>query len=340
MELQPKAFIDSPVSSAISSNLLKMEGWYASDANALVEICINGIELDYVHWIERPDVSEAHPQHHCRGWMVWADVGQFRNLNRRGVTLSVRVDGRIVSSKVIRPVWQGDTTEQLLYYFLHVPKCAGTSIASSLEGALDKAFFRVYEDHPQYPCYEQFCEFSSATTSKVEVIFGHYSFGMHRDRIDPRPYKYVAMVREPANYLLSQFLFQKFNCLNPEFAEYKDPYEMLEKCSRSDMDNVFCRQLSGAFRYNKPVTRRHLELAKKNIDDHFEFVGIAEKIEASAKTISEIFGVNIGRPPVENVSQNKELIDDINTSTFRNAARQRIVYDEELYEYVKEKYWS
>lgn len=198
--------------------------------------------------------------------------------------------------------------------FLHIPKTAGSTLA----GIMARNFRRKTISHPepmgsreqlaaQYTARQRFRNTGQPTDlhvrprnsvidpshshiaslrtlpperlSAIRLMMGHLWFGIH-DAI-PGPFSYVTMVRNPIERVLSmyQHLVNRHEMtvdLETFIFEKRDPA----------IDNAQTRRLVGRLEAGRdirldPLDRMILEQAKRNVEEHFSFVGVQERFDES-----------------------------------------------------------
>ncbi len=190
--------------------------------------------------------------------------------------------------------------------FLHMPKAAGTTMTILLR------------DH-----FSQ----KELLASPPPVLFST-RHGKHNSYYDETPlvgeYNFVTLLRDPVERVLSEQrycveVFQR----DPKILESHrlppdgDPVE--------SASNVVCKLLSGLDPNDTTITiESHLTHAKENLEDHFYFVGIVERMEESVKALYTKLGWAIPEElPFHNTTGNVKK-----------------TYSPELIESIKEKNWA
>jgi hypothetical protein len=242
-------------------------------------------------------------------------------------------------------------------YFLHIPRCGGTSVASNIFG---RRWYRgnrtVCLTREADDTYQQI---DRKLRPAIEFVHGHFQFGIHKllpNEYACRPndaFTYVTILREPAERVLSWYYHSR---ARPDLGETYDLLVDREKakvCLEAQhryYDNLAVRMLAGNDEYAGigQVRGFHLETAKQNLLGYFRVVGALENYNRFIADIRNAFNrPNIPeqeadkvwhprqnaskRPPMpgEAVAAEEELKEQI---------RQRNRYDVELYDWVREKW--
>lgn len=206
--------------------------------------------------------------------------------------------------------------------FLHIPKAAGTTMLPIL--------VRQYEKKSVLPVYgenkirgieaiEKIRDFPAEQRMRIRVLVGHMKFGLH-EYLKP-PATYITFLRRPIERIVSQYnyvrrnpdhyLFEKF------MAKDMDIGEFVASGISDETDNGQTRLISGAgdsipFGECSPDL---LQIAKKNISEHFAFVGLSERFDESLLIMKDMFGWknpyyksrNVAKSPVSKESLSKEI---------------------------------
>ena len=130
---------------------------------------------------------------------------------------------------------------------LHIPKTAGSTLNDLLANAVTGKHF-AYSD-PGNP--EILEAMPQDERDKIEFLFGHFPYGLHR--LFSRPVQYIASVREPQRRVLSFFRYVLGREDHPKHALAKEAgnFNAFLKLARHDMrirnetDNMQLRMLSG-----------------------------------------------------------------------------------------------
>lgn len=229
--------------------------------------------------------------------------------------------------------------------FIHIPKTAGTSLRRVVEEAYGPdRVAAIYSSELRDPgSWEALRE----RIDGASAVFGHFSFGVHRRLgIDAR---YVTILRDPLARVVSFYRHQE----RDPFGDYHSliaggmtiaDFVRSEKCYQ--VNNHMVRMLSaedgieavgGSGVFETIDDRRLLDRALANLDSHFAFVGLSERLDESVAGLGAALGWR-ARPlvPRLNVDATRETlaVDDETCA----AVEQYNALDRELYEEVARRF--
>jgi len=254
-------------------------------------------------------------------------------LEFRGETVSIRD-------------WLGVSPRPLLLG-IHIPKTAGTSLREALGlSKIGRRIAYIYGEPPGIPVQRFIADFQSARLSK-RVIFGHYHFGLH-ERLGV-PARYFTVLRHPLARALS--LYRHFRrvkhstchrlAMERGIEGLFDPADGLR--SRYSMTRILANAGQGfdaledgsgkpGYLDDYQTTEQMLAVAKRNLTDHFDFVGISDYLEADRPELEKLIGASLTLPR-ENVDPTPVRAGDLTRREIRSIER---VYehDFELYNFA------
>lgn len=97
---------------------------------------------------------------------------------------------------------------------IHIPKTGGTTLRTIFESVYGDSFVWLTQTHSPREAYKLL---SSMDLSKVKLIHGHVSYGLHKFLPKDITYKYITFFRDPTDILISYF---NFILLNPTNSVY------------------------------------------------------------------------------------------------------------------------
>jgi hypothetical protein len=183
--------------------------------------------------------------------------------------------------------------------FLHIHKTAGMSLRGLfVKNYRDGVHFNtgVMElDRPEWDaCLDRLREMDPGEMASYRVFKGHMPFGLHEALAEPS--RYITFLRDPVRRALSQYrmVVRKKQLPSDHRIDPSRPDWNLgarPSLARS-LDNGQTRVLAGAA-LDLPFggcTEEHLRLAMRNLDTHFEFVGLTEQFDLSLMIMLHVCG--------------------------------------------------
>jgi hypothetical protein len=212
-----------------------------------------------------------------------------------------------------------------LLIHLHIAKTGGTTFSSMVKHAFapDQVFEAISQEGQVYGgldllTYES-CQhlLSGADLNRLRYLSGHVPMGVHR--IFGRPAKYIAVVRHPVERLLSYFHF-RIQTGDPylkdgkpiSFADYVEGggdiifnnYQVRVISGSADLDAPAGPR--GALVAGAPVESRHLEMARRNVEDNFLAIAPLEQLTELALLLRRVYGWPMRRLQTEYKNPTKE----------------------------------
>lgn len=240
-----------------------------------------------------------------------------------------------------------DSTSDRQFYFLHVPKTAGTSLRSIIEGQFASVRICPTPEVIQgyggnYPPIRYILEIPQDEFDRYELVRGHYFYNMV-ERFSRTPLR-VTMLRKPKPRTIS---FLRHAMRNPNLAETSindllANENFVQKYLRDYQVKLLALELDNSDPEKVPVDTnvplvsgpKMLERAKAVLDE-FEFVGLAEHFDESVELMAARFGWTVpeaapalNRSPRQ-LTEREELSDE-SLEIIREATQ----LDEELYEHA------
>ncbi len=217
------------------------------------------------------------------------------------------------------------------FFFIHIPKTAGTSFRLMLYDIFDqKNIFPNLEDiqsnNGKYPKIQALKARSKDKQNEIKILSGHFPHS--NGVIFPNKPKHLVFLRKPLNRAVSNlFHLQRLN------EKHKD--KSLEEIFEMSYHSVNClqvRYLANAVG-KKNLTQNDLNIAKENLRN-CHFLGITERFDESIDAATKVFGWDFPKKRKDNVNHHKnyDLLSDELLLKIKEANKM----DEELYNYALE----
>lgn len=327
---------DAPMS-PIGEHIQEFIGWYAATKDIHPEIYVNDHKIENISYYERGDVSEYAQGSFNKALTFHLDVARYMTPEQGALKLDVFWDGQIIERKFYRVgsdvLAIGD---KHLVAFLHMPKAGGTSLRRGLEQqSAAYKMLSVYDDGG-FIRISDLQHLSKSALRQYDAIFGHFKYGVHK-HFD-RKTRYISIIRNPYDLVLSYYFFAKSVQKIPEIVACSDIYEAIHRGLGPFFDNVTTRIFAG-IEDDAAVNSSVYSSAIYNIDNDFEFIGVSENSKASFSKIGAYLGLEINHV-VENVTPRSKEFELLDVAKFRAFVRPYIKYDLALYEYVLNKFWG
>jgi hypothetical protein len=184
----------------------------------------------------------------------------------------------------------------------------------------------------------------------IRMAGGHVPMGIHT--LFDRPARYLTLLRDPVDRVVSSFYYLRGIASLPFHPAIKD-FEIDEYIeSRLGLDpfDYQVRVVSGAAELDAewsdlkpldvaPVGSAHLELAKRNLEQHFLFAGTTEGFSAAVMILRRLYGWRFGDVLFrkDNVTERRPRLLDLRDTTIANIRRHN-VHDQALYAWVDARF--
>lgn len=255
--------------------------------------------------------------------------------------------------------------DQEILVFLHIPKTAGTTLRPVVTGHYADA---EADDEPELELWEGIVydrgegffkppggnpippyAATALEHHDVRAVVGHFSFGVHR--LARRSARYMTFLRDPVDRVTS--LYFHFTTWKPDesrpevwfpgdgdrpFTDETTLEEFVTSYALRELDNDQTRRVSGIEPPFGDCTRDMLDVAKRNIEEHFAVVGLTERFDESVALASHVLGwtPEIGYLP-QLVNEARIPVSDISLAA-REAILERNELDHELYRFAQDRF--
>ncbi|MFZ5863097.1 MAG: sulfotransferase family 2 domain-containing protein [Nitrospirota bacterium] len=217
--------------------------------------------------------------------------------------------------------------------FCHIPKCAGTSFRAVIEAEYKpkQRLFVYKQEELNLPTPSaEFIERFQRIRRDIQIIYGHFAFGMHRF-LDIPPV-YATIVREPVARVISLYHHFGRDLQSPFFDRIKGGLSL--KAFAGMASNHMTRTLAGvpALPGGVAYDEKWLDLAKENVRKYFCVIGTVESMDEVLAALARRLAWRHHSIPVLNVKPDSPTQIDHET---RQAIVEHNALDIGLYDWVK-----
>lgn len=237
--------------------------------------------------------------------------------------------------------------------FLHIPKAAGTTLHDIIDRQFEAGSIfsnnkvvaaRLGQDWNRMPAEQRWeiarselIQLTDAQKARLNVIKGHMVFGWHE--FLPNPCVYITLLRDPLDRVISLYYY-----IHQLEGHYLRDEIMSKNMGLKDFvssglswsaDNGQTRMLSGVgdgIGWGQ-CSDETLEVAKRNIREHFALVGLFERFDETVLLLRKRFGWRMPFYVKRNVTRRRSAKRDIPDET-REAIIRHNKLDVELYRYA------
>lgn len=224
------------------------------------------------------------------------------------------------------------STEIKTLIYIHIPKCAGTTMDYILKANYGAGYYRAPVGK-----WNKFDKVSSRFRRNIRCLVGHFPYGLHKHL--SRPCVYATMLRDPIDRLFSLYKFIKSYRKHPfcKIARRKSFVEFVTESSMSDARNGMTRWLSGrpdvgSRQAMEPVTESDFELARMHLWK-MPIVGFVETFDESLAMFAHMLGWKITDHETRQVGRRKRKV----APEEREAVQSVNQLDVKLYEWARAK---
>jgi len=208
----------------------------------------------------------------------------------------------------------------------------------------------LYSNYPANSIYsikamndiEQFKAQTDKRKRKLQVLTGHFYYGMHESL--PQKAVYCTLLRDPVERIISHYhyvlntpnhyLYQRVTSSRYTLRDY------VANGLSTELNNGQSRLLYGKEGVMAPFGKCPNDLLDRviqHIDDEFAVVGLQEQFEMSVQLMARMFGWRSSPIMKINVSKNRQQVSDVDRETIE-LIREYNAVDVALYEYAKQKF--
>jgi hypothetical protein len=228
-------------------------------------------------------------------------------------------------------------SKQKIVIFMHIPKTAGTTLGTIIEQNYSP--FNIQKTYSANDApFAYIKEISTKKKRHLEVVSGHFAFGVHE--LLPKEPIYITVLRKPIERTISEFyhinrdpnhgLYTLVSSSQMGLIDYLSHLRLVFK------DNTQTRMFSGDWASGQrlPCSDEMLEQAKANLRDHVAVVGLTERFDETLLLVKKLLNWQNIRYQKRNVTQNRPAQQQL-TSEEVEALQNSNTYDLKLYEYAQ-----
>jgi len=222
--------------------------------------------------------------------------------------------------------------------FLHIRKTAGSTLNKIIEHQYKRtSIFSLAENS-----IDEFKKLPATRREKIMVLKGHMHFGAHE--FLPRPSIYITMLRDPVDRIISHYymIIRSPNDVlhNEVVSRRMSLKDFVSSGLTGELENAQTKLLSGveeadAIGSFEQCSNEMLEIAKKNLQEHFAVVGLSERFDESLILLKRAFGWGNIFYIKQHVGTNRPKTEDIPKEAL-NLIEKHNELDINLFRYAKE----
>lgn len=223
-------------------------------------------------------------------------------------------------------------------FFLHLPKTGGTTLGDIIEQEYGKQNTLTVDQ--QFHTVVKPPEISDEDRQSIKVIKGHFCFGYHQ--FFDSSFSYFTLLRDPVKRVISDYnhiyripqhwLHHQVTSQNMSLEEYVS--SGISKLSENGQTR-FLSGMNTEINFSQ-CSKKHLELAKNNLERYFSVVGITERFDESLLLLQKRFGWSNDCFLYEKKRVNKSKKSNLSLSQETKKTLEEFnLLDIELYEYAR-----
>lgn len=176
-------------------------------------------------------------------------------------------------------------------FFLHVPKCGGTSLHEFISLYMKKGKICPYRS-------DVLCKHDPVLIYKYDFLSGHYNYQNTVACLDIRDYYQLTLIRNPKHRIVSMYNFARshdksFIVKHSQYSDKPHCYEKYGMCYATAKENSFNNFLKKDYNFlKKSMIKRFCNTESASVDEcltvmqNFDHVGVLEKLDIFYKKIA------------------------------------------------------
>ncbi len=216
--------------------------------------------------------------------------------------------------------------DQNSYFFLHIPKTAGTSFRMMLNRAFNqneiwpnKSVLAL--NNKKYPKISALAEMSKEDKKSIGLLMGHYPIYVIRHLVAPP--KIITFLRKPFDHMVSLLTHKRTH--GPLSKDASNEFVLKNHIS----DNPQCYYFLPAHILPSEITEDIFQVVIRNLR-RCDFVGLQERFEQSVKRIQSRYGWNMGKVIHKNIGKKIELQPEIHNEIVKKTYWDKRLYEEAI----------
>jgi len=201
--------------------------------------------------------------------------------------------------------------------FFHIPKAGGTSLDAILERQFDRSQVYTMDRIKVEESASEFKNLAFEERMKYKLLKGHMWFGLRLHEHMAQPCRYITMLREPIDRVVSHYYYAKRTSNHYLYekiaAEQITLKEYVTRQLTLEVNNGQTR-LFAELKHPVPYgesPQELLESAKQNLHDYFAMVGLMERFDESLLMMKRLFGWDSVFYERKNVSKERSAIQEL-----------------------------
>jgi hypothetical protein len=233
--------------------------------------------------------------------------------------------------------------DDLRLFFLHLPKCGGSSVRNALASAVDPEKIAALHPHASRRaaaicgedmlCYRASLLPYYMAMGDVSVLTGHFPWSDEAYEQFGEEWTYATVLRHPVRRWFSHYFYDRYKEHSDHFKIGEDLSTFLQSERAHEMGALYARRLS-----DPEVVRvdQAAEQAKENLE-RFDVVGVLDDLHVLNRKLEEYLGVELeiekkNESPARDRKQNA-----MQDEAIRGEVEDLCAADLEIYNHIRER---